>query len=543
MLEYLRIRNLALIEDMELEFSPGMNALTGETGAGKSFILKAINFVLGEKLDAEMIRPGRDKAQVEALFSGPAGEVILRRELLAGTGRSRFFLNGDLSSQDVIRAMRPSLVLHAGQHGQQRLLQPAYQAQLVDAFLADPSLPHRKDVALKALKGAAEELRVMKERIRELEDRRELLEMQQKEIEKVAPQDGEEEKLEAMKLKVRAVEQIRGHYERGLEIMRGAEGSGLLDLLGQLGRLLEQLSGELHTEGDAADLRAARDAVLNFREEATELERRFRTVPSAGEDSDADEPVLDPEAIESRLYALAQLKRKLRRTLPEILSLKKEIAKNLSFLDASALDRHRQEKHVLEAAVKLHEELELCNAARQQAAELFCRALERELAGLGFSERVHVEPELTEHELWPAMKNVPPCIEQRVRLMWAPNPGQPAQPLDRIASGGELSRFLLAVVSLQAQGEDATLIFDEVDAGVGGMTLNRVADRLAELSARRQMLIITHWPQLAARAERHFRVTKEEMGDETFTRCEMLGADAREAELARMSGREEGVQS
>ncbi len=543
MLEYLRIRNLALIEDMELEFSPGMNALTGETGAGKSFILKAINFVLGEKLDAEMIRPGRDKAQVEALFSGPAGEVILRRELLAGTGRSRFFLNGDLSSQDVIRAMRPSLVLHAGQHGQQRLLQPAYQAQLVDAFLADPSLPHRKDAALKALKGAAEELRVMKERIRELEDRRELLEMQQKEIEKVAPQDGEEEKLEAMKLKVRAVEQIRGYYERGLEIMRGAEGSGLLDLLGQLGRLLEQLSGELHTEGDAADLRAARDAVLNFREEATELERRFRTVPSAGEDSDADEPVLDPEAIESRLYALAQLKRKLRRTLPEILSLKKEIAKNLSFLDASALDRHRQEKHVLEAAVKLHEELELCNAARQQAAELFCRALERELAGLGFSERVHVEPELTEHELWPAMKNVPPCIEQRVRLMWAPNPGQPAQPLDRIASGGELSRFLLAVVSLQAQGEDATLIFDEVDAGVGGMTLNRVADRLAELSAHRQMLIITHWPQLAARAERHFRVTKEEMDDETFTRCEMLGADAREAELARMSGREEGVQS
>ena len=441
MLEYLRIRNLALIEDMELEFSPGMNALTGETGAGKSFILKAISFVLGEKLDAEMIRPGRDKAQVEAVFSGPEGEVILRRELLAGTGRSRFFLNGDLSSQDVIRAMRPSLVLHAGQHGQQRLLQSTYQAQLVDAFLADPSVLHRKEAALKTLKDAAEELRVMKERIRELEDRRELLEMQQKEIEKVAPQDGEEEKLEAMKLKVRAAEQMRGYYERGLEIMRGAEGNGLLDRLGQLGRLLEQLSGELHTERDAADLRAARDAVLNFREEATELERRFRTVPSVGEDSDTDEPVLDPEEIESRLYALAQLKRKLRRTLPEILSLKKEIAKNLSFLDASALDRHRQEKSVLEAAVKLHEELELCNAARQEAAELFCRALERELAGLGFSERVHVEPELTEHELWPAMKNVPSCIEQKVRLMWAPNPGQAAQPLDRIASGGELSRF------------------------------------------------------------------------------------------------------
>ena len=154
-----------------------------------------------------------------------------------------------------------------------------------------------------------------------------------------------------------------------------------------------------------------------------------------------------------------------------------------------------------------------------------------------------MEPELTEHEIWPAVGKVPPCIEQRVRLMWAPNPGQPAQPLDRIASGGELSRFLLAVVSLQARGEDATLIFDEVDAGVGGLTLNRVADRLAALSARRQMLIITHWPQLAARAERHFRVMKEEDGDETFTRCEILDADARSIELARMSGREEGSQS
>lgn len=543
MLEYLRIRNLALIEDMELEFSPGMNALTGETGAGKSFILKAINFVLGEKLDAEMVRPGRDKAQVEALFSRPDGDVVLRRELIAGTGRSRFFLNGDLSSQDVIRAMRPSLVLHAGQHGQQRLLQPAYQAQLVDAFLDDPALPQRKDAAFKALKNAADELRAMKERIRELEERRELLEMQQKEIERVAPQEGEEEKLEAMKLKVRAVEQMRGHYERGLEIMRGAEGVGLMELLGQLERLLEQLSAELHDERDAADLRAARDAVLNFREEAAELERRFRTIPSSAEDPDADESSLDPEEIESRLYALAQLKRKLRRSLPEILALKTEVANNLSFLDASALDRHRQEKRVAEAVLKLHEELELCNAARQSAAERFCRALERELAGLGFSERVHVEPELTEHELWPGAGETPPCIEQRVRLMWAPNPGQPAQPLDRIASGGELSRFLLAVVSLQAQGEDATLIFDEVDAGVGGLTLNRVADRLAELSARRQMLLITHWPQLAARAERHFRVTKEEAGNETFTRCETLDAEAREAELARMAGREEGAQS
>ena len=138
MLEYLRIRGLALIDDMELEFGSGMNALTGETGAGKSFILKAINFVLGDKLTTDMVRPGRDKAQVEALFTrrnaeGDEEEVVLRRELSGTSGRSHFFLNGSLTSQETVRAMRSDLLFHVSQHGQQKLLQPAYQAALIDA--------------------------------------------------------------------------------------------------------------------------------------------------------------------------------------------------------------------------------------------------------------------------------------------------------------------------------------------------------------------------------------------------------------------------
>lgn len=529
MLEYLRIRDLALIEDMELEFGPGMNALTGETGAGKSFILKAISFLLGDKLSVDMVRPGRERAQVEALFARPDGDLILRRELVAETGRSRFFLNGDLSSQEVIRELRPSLVLHAGQHGQQRLLQPAYQAFLVDSFMADPALLERKDIAFKALRDIAERRRELLAKVAALRERRELLEIQQKEIDKVAPETGEEERLEAQRAELRGFERLREQYDRGLTVLRGEDGHGLLELLGGLERVLEALAREDDHLGPFLE------AVLNFREEAQEMDRLFRRPPLPAGSG-------DPEALEARLFALAQLKRKLHRTLPEILTLKEEIEQNLSFLDACGLDIHRLEKQELEGARALFGLLKQVNNGRRTAAEAFCRALESELAGLGFSDRVHVEPELTAHEIWPAVGDAPACVEQRVRLLWAPNPGQPPQPLDRIASGGELSRFLLAVVGLQAQSEEATLIFDEVDAGVGGITLNRVAERLEQLAARRQMLLITHWPQLAARAERHFRVTKEVLGDETFTRCQRLSGTERDEELARMAGHEKPAQ-
>lgn len=527
MLEYLRIRDLALIEDMELEFGSGMNALTGETGAGKSFILKAINFLLGEKLSADMVRPGRERAQVEALFARPEGDLVLRRELLAESGRSRFYLNGDLSSQDVVRDLRSSLVLHAGQHGQQRLLQPSYQAALVDAFLESPEIVAQKDQLYRELKNVAEERHALRERVRSLQDRRELLEMQQKEIDKVAPEAGEEDRLEAARAKLRSFDHIRQQYNKGFTLIRGEEGNGLLDVLNSLEKVLTVLVPQDET------LVPTLEAVLNFREEARELERRFRTTPAPLDMGD-----IDPEDIESRLYALAQLKRKLHRTLPEILELKVEVEENLSFLDVCGLDMQRLEKQEAELAAKLYNVLQQCNEQRRAAGETFCRALEVELAGLGFSERVHLEPEMTDHELWPAMAHVAACVESRVRLLWAPNPGQHPQPLDRIASGGELSRFLLAVVSIQARGEEATLIFDEVDAGVGGVTLNRVAERLEALASRRQMLLITHWPQLAARAGRHFRVTKEIEGDETFTRCQRISDELLSAELARMAGQE-----
>lgn len=535
MLEYLRIRGLALIDDMELEFGDGMNALTGETGAGKSFILKAINFVLGDKLATDMVRPGRDKAQVEALFThrnedGQEEELVLRRELSATSGRSHFFLNGALTSQDTVRALRPSLLFHVSQHGQQKLLQPAYQASLIDSFLPDPGIVEKKDALVRELKEVAEQRRRLLERMELLSEKRELLEMQQKEIEKVAPEEGEEERLELARTRIKSTERLRSQYEQGLELMLGGEGPGLGTTLGELERLLSALAHD--DESFAPSL----EALLNFQEEARELTRRFRSTPS----TDLE---YDPDELESRLYELAQLKRRLRRSIPEILKLQDEIRENLSFLDACGLDLHRLEKQERELSKKLHALLEECNLQRRDASARFCAALERELAGLGFSESVHVEPEAAPHELWPQVMDkvkviCPACIEDRYRLLWAPNPGMRPQPLDKIASGGELSRFLLAVVGVRSSGEDATLIFDEVDAGVGGITLNRVSDRLHALASRRQLLLITHWPQLAARAAQHFHVSKEVRVGETFTLCRPLDDEGRKAELKRMAGEE-----
>ncbi len=516
MLEYLHIRDLALIADMELEFAAGMNVLTGETGAGKSFILKALNFLMGERLGADMVRPGRERAQVEALFLRPEGELIIRRELIAESGRSRLFINNSLASQEAIKELRASLLVHTSQHGQQKLLQPTFQAHLIDEWMAQPELVEKRHVLVKSLREAGERKEALRTRFRDLADRRELLEMHLGEIEKVAPEEGEEEQLEALRAEWRSTEQVRRQYERAQMILRGEE-TGLPEQVGHLERALETLAA------DDDEMAAFLEAASSFRQTLAELERKLRRPPLPQSEA-------DPEYIEGRLFELAQLKRKLHRTLPEILSLRDEIQDNLSFLDACTLDIRQVEKEEKALRGELADLLTRLNAQRRQAAAAFTERLEQQLTGLGFSQHVKVIAEWSTVELFPG------CQEDRVRLLWSPNPGQQPQPLDKIASGGELSRFMLAVVSIQTHSEEATLIFDEVDAGVGGLTLNRVAEQLEALSSRRQMVLITHWPQLASRAVRHFRVTKEVHDGKTFTRCFKLNPQEREAELARMVG-------
>lgn len=517
MLEYLRIRNLALIEDAELDFAPGMNVLTGETGAGKSFILKALGFLLGDRLGADMVRQGAEKAQVEAQFQMDGREIVIRRSLLAESGRSRLYVDDALRSQECVRSLREQLLAHASQHGQQQLLQPAFQARLMESTLKDPDLLRRRDELLEQLRSVEAHRKDLRAREAHLLERRDILEMQQQEIDRVAPEAGEEERLEEQRAIVRAAEQTREQYELALGLLHGEEEPGLLDMLGRLERCLHQMARTDDSVSEDAD------AVTALRQQLSHLSGRLRRPP-------LPEDMPDVDQMEERLYALAQLKRKLHRSLDEILELREEIRENISFLDACALDITLLDKEEKQLAAQLQEVLSALLPQRREAAADFARQLEEELRQLGFSEQVRVIPDFMPQEVWPGL------IDEKVRILWAPNPGQAPQPLDRIASGGELSRFLLALMSVRPKAESATYIFDEVDAGVGGLTLNKLAEKLENLAKQRQMLVITHWPQLAARAQKHFQISKAIRDNATFTTCTPLDTRQRHAELVRMAG-------
>lgn len=517
MLEYLRIRNLALIEDAELDFAPRMNVLTGETGAGKSFILKALGFLLGDRLGADMVRQGAEKAQVEAQFQMDGREIVIRRSLLAESGRSRLYVDDALRSQECVRSLREQLLAHASQHGQQQLLQPAFQARLMESTLKDPDLLRRRDELLEQLRSVEARRKELRAREAHLLERRDILEMQQQEIDRVAPEAGEEERLEEQRAIVRAAEQTREQYELALGLLHGEEEPGLLDMLGRLERCLHQMARTDDSVSEDAD------AVTALRQQLSHLSGRLRRPP-------LPEDMPDVEQMEERLYALAQLKRKLHRSLDEILELREEIRENISFLDACALDITLLDKEEKQLAAQLQEVLSALLPQRREAAADFARQLEEELRQLGFSEQVRVIPDFMPQEVWPGL------MDEKVRILWAPNPGQAPQPLDRIASGGELSRFLLALMSVRPKAESATYIFDEVDAGVGGLTLNKLAEKLENLAKQRQMLVITHWPQLAARAQKHFQISKTIRDNATFTTCVPLDARQRHAELVRMAG-------
>ena len=541
MLELLRIRNLALIDDLELEFGAGLNVITGETGAGKSFILRAVDFLLGEKLAVNLVRPGHDKARVEAVFvggeNGSCVETVIRRELSAQSGRSRVWVNDELASQDSLKRLRSRLILHASQHSQQQLRLPSFHARLLDRFLEQPELVREKDRRLAALSALVDRQRQLGERLRDLRDRKDLLEYQRSEIAKVDPKPGEEEELEARKQILRDQAQAQQHVDTAIELLCTPE-TGLHDGLGKLRKAVLNLESTvsphiLETVAEVAEVEVSEatpkpvsdaEVLLQFGEHLHDMERRLRgmarTQTAQGE----------LESIESRLWDLSQLKRKLKRPLEEIVRLREEVDANLSYLDASGLDLKQLERDIETARSDLAETLAALDADRRRTSTDVGGRLGRDLRDLGFSEHLNIAFTFAPLEIFPGL------TEHRPRLLWAPNPGQPFQPLEEIASGGELSRVLLAIIGLMADADNPTLIFDEVDAGIGGMTLNKVGDRLRGLATVQQVLVITHWPQLAALGDRHFQVRKEVVEGATFTRCTALEGAEREEELRRMTG-------
>ncbi|MGB7270360.1 MAG: DNA repair protein RecN [Albidovulum sp.] len=527
MLRSLEIRDMLIIDRLDLTFQPGLNVLTGETGAGKSILLDCLGFVLGWRGRGDLIRQGAEQGEVTAVFDLPSGHpardvlseagilaedaLILRRQTTAD-GRKTAFVNDRRASGEVLRALSDSLIELHGQHDDRGLLNPRGHRQLLDAYAGADTYAVRAawvavSVAAKALAAAeAEQAGLCAE-----ED---YLRHAVAELDKLDPQSGEEAALDARRRVMQAGSRIRDDIARAYGALGpdGAEG-----LMGDAMRWLEATADR--AEGMLeAPVAALERAVTELGEAAQGVERCL------------DALSFDPremEQVEERLFAIRALARKHGVLADDLGGFGDDLRARLHALDGGAGNL----KALAEALAKAEASYDTVSAKltdqRAQAAASLDAAIIAELAPLKM-ERAHFSTRMALAEPGPEGRDT-------VEFTVATNPGAPSGPLNRIASGGELSRFLLALKVCLVRGSDTlTMIFDEIDRGVGGATADAVGRRLAQLSETAQILVVTHSPQVAARGAHHWRVEKRVVDEVTTSSVVPLTVDDRVDELARM---------
>ncbi|WP_147124471.1 DNA repair protein RecN [Shimia ponticola] len=529
MLRGLDIRDMLIIDRLELEFQPGLNVLTGETGAGKSILLDSLGFVLGWRGRADLVRQGASQGEVTAEFQLPpdhaawqvlkeadwpeADELILRRTN-SRDGRKTSYINDRRASGDLLRAVSETLVELHGQHDDRGLLNVRGHRALLDEFggLADQLAEVRR--AWTALRGANSALTAAQEAAQALAEEEDFLRHAVAEFDALAPELGEDEALDARRRLMQAAERIKEDIARAAEAMgtNGAEG-----LLGDASRWLEGASDK--AEGALeAPLAALSRAMVELGD------------AQQGVEAALDDLAFDPselEMTEDRLFALRGLARKHQVMPDELPELRDALSAKLAAFDASGSDIARLEKEVKEAQASYDAAAAALSSARTEAADRLDAAMGDELTPLKM-ERAVFATQVTPSEAGPD------GVDQ-VAFTVATNPGAPAGPLNKIASGGELSRFLLALKVCLTQGVSGlTMIFDEIDRGVGGATADAVGRRLKRLAEDGQVLVVTHSPQVAALGGHHWRVAKRVDGDMTFSEVTPLGAPERIHEVARM---------
>ena len=526
MLRALEVRDLLLIDRLDLTFHPGLNVLTGETGAGKSILLDALGFVLGWRGRAELVRAGADQGEVTAVFDlapdHPAagvlaeagiaaeGEVILRR-INATDGRKTAWINDRRVSGEVLRALSDTLVELHGQHDDRGLLNPRGHRLLLDAFARLDLAPVR--AAWSGLGKARRALVEAEAALAAVRAEEDFLRFATAELDELDPEPGEEATLDTRRRTMQAAERIRSDIARALSAL----GDGAEAQMADAQRWLEGAS-------DRADGRL--DAPLEALSRAmTELSDAQAGVEACLADLDFDPR--DLEALEERLFAIRALARK-HDVLPDDLGTFADgLRSRLATLDDSAggmaalaLASEDADTAYATAAARLTE-------ARRMAAQRLDTAMAAELAPLKM-ERALFTTSVEPGEPGPEGADA-------VSFTVATNPGAPAGPLARIASGGELSRFLLALkVCLTGDSPGLTLIFDEIDRGVGGATADAVGRRLSALAQSAQVLVVTHSPQVAALGAHHWRVEKQVADEVTTSRVTPLDPPARVEEIARM---------
>jgi len=527
MLRSLEIRDMLLIDRLALDFGPGLNVLTGETGAGKSILLDCLGFVLGWRGRAELVRAGAAQGEVTAVFDLPpahparavleeAGlaaedELILRR-VNAADGRKTAYVNDRRTTGEVLRALSDALVELHGQQDDRGLLDPRGHRAMLDAFAGVTTEGVRR--AWAALGQARRALAEAEAGLAALRAEEEYLRHAVAELDRLAPQPGEEAELDTRRRQMQAGVRIREDIARAFQALGpdGAEG-----LLADASRWLD---------GAAAKAEGLLDEPLAALARAiTELGEAAQGVEGALERL-AHDP-REMERVEERLFAIRGLARK-HAVLPDDLgAFAGDLRARLAALDGGARDIAGLRAAVDRAEGDYAQAAAALSAARRKASGALDRAIASELAPLKM-ERAVFRTEVTAADAGPEGT-------ETVAFTVATNPGAPAGPLNRIASGGELSRFLLALkVCLARGGEVLTMIFDEIDRGVGGATADAVGRRLERLAEGAQILVVTHSPQVAARGRHHFRVEKRVTGGTTTSTVTALSPVARVEELARM---------
>ena len=533
MLTALSIRDVVLIEALDLEFGAGLGVLTGETGAGKSILLDALGLALGTRADSGLVRQGAGQAVVTASFEAPArdsgvanlmaqnglelesGEPLLIRRIVKSDGGSRAFVNDQPASAGLLRELAPHLVEIHGQHDDRGLLNPRGHRALLDAFGRLDSGPVA--VAHRAWREAEDALAVARAEQDAAERDREWLEHAVAELRALAPEEGEEERLAERRATMQRGEKIAGELQAVAELLEGSEGG--LSRLRQAARILERIAEDHETLAEAL---AAIDRAIT---EGSEAQDR---VDAAGEALAFDPAAL--EADEARLFELRGLARKHRIQPDDLPALLVELGARLERVESGGAGIAALALAVEEAHRAYREAAHALSAARSAAAARLDVAVEAELKPLKLDAarfRTTVEP-LDEGQWSPQGMD-------RVEFEVSTNPGAPFAPLIKIASGGELSRFILALkVALAEEGGARTLIFDEIDRGVGGAVASAIGERLARLAGDAQVLVVTHSPQVAARGSRHLLIAKRHDGIVTRTGVTPLDAEQRREEIARM---------
>ncbi|MDZ7894805.1 MAG: DNA repair protein RecN [Sphingobium sp.] len=533
MLTGLSIRNIVLIQALDLEFARGLSVLTGETGAGKSILLDALGLTLGQRADLGLIRQGESQASVTATFAAPAadhpvaallaenelmpepGEPLMVRRTLRADGGSRAFINDQPCSVALLRDIGVHLVEVHGQHDDRGLLNPRGHRAMLDSFgRCDAAAVAGAHGRWRSAQGALDDARAA---IANAARDRDYLTHALAELNDFAAQPGEEEQLATARTDMQKGARLTDDLTAVTQLLAGGEGA--LALLRQAARRLDRIAPEHEALAQAL---AAMDRALIEADEAEE------SLARAVEAMSHDPARLDE--IERRLFDLRALARKHQVAPDDLSALRDEMAARLASIDAGEEGLARLEREAARALADYRAAAEALSTARRQAATRLDAAVAAELAPLKLDAarfRTVVDP-LPEGQWGPQGAD-------RVEFEIATNPGAPFAPLMKIASGGELSRFILALkVALAQEGGADTMIFDEIDRGVGGAVASAIGERLHRLAAHYQLLVVTHSPQVAARGAGHLMIAKSSDGTVTRTGVRPLDEDERREEIARM---------